>query len=212
MFAYILAAMHLGLRHAVTSEIQVYSTRPKVLGQAWHMGPRRAGPPRTGRRRRWPSSAITAPASPQEAPRLRSCTTASRQRSRTAASAPWASSTSGRGSATAVSPPDCAGPLEEYHYRNERLLEVQRNTSEALKTRISAFMLRAVASSVWEALEHYKLEACGDDRGGWSRRDRLPIRSSGGGDMTLPRHHHHHPLPATRRRRRHSRTEDDRQL
>ena len=29
--------MHLGLRHAVTSEIQVYSTRPKVLGQAWHM-------------------------------------------------------------------------------------------------------------------------------------------------------------------------------
>ena len=38
MFAYILAAMHLGLRHAVTSEtIQFYSTRPKVLGQAWHM-------------------------------------------------------------------------------------------------------------------------------------------------------------------------------
>ena len=37
MFAYILAAMHLGLRHAVASEIQVYSTRPKALGQAWHM-------------------------------------------------------------------------------------------------------------------------------------------------------------------------------
>ena len=106
--------------------------------------------------------------------------------------------------------PDCAGPLKEYPYSNERLLEVQHNTSEALKTRISAFMLRAVASSVWEALEHYKLEACGDDRGGGSRRDRLPIRSSGGGDMTLPRHHH--PLPGTRRRRRHSRTKDDRQL
>ena len=93
--------------------------------------------------------------------------------------------------------PDCAGPLKEHRneqllevqrntYRNERLLEVQRNTSEALKTRISAFVLRAVASSVWEALEHYKLEACGDDRGGGSRRDRLPIRSSGGGDMTMP--------------------------
>ena len=108
--------------------------------------------------------------------------------------------------------PDCAGPLEEYPYRNERLLEVQRNTSEALKTRISAFMLRAVASSVWETLEHYKLEACGDDRGGESRRDRRPIRSSGGGDMTMPRHHHH-PVPGARRRRRHSRTaEDDRQL
>ena len=101
--------------------------------------------------------------------------------------------------------PDCAGYLKEYPYSNERLLEVQHNTSEALKTRISAFMLRAVASSVWEALEHYKLEACGDDRGGGSRRDRLPIRSSGGGDMTM--------LPGTRRRRRHSRTtEDDRQL
>ena len=109
-----------------------------------------------------------------------------------------------------MSPPDCAGPLKEYPYRNERLLEVQRNTSEALKTRISAFMLRAVASSVWEALGHYKLEACGDDRGD-GRRDRLPIRSSsGGGDMTMPRHHH--PLPGTRRRRRHSRTKDDRQL
>ena len=97
-----------------------------------------------------------------------------------------------------MSPPDCAGPLEEYPYRNERLLEVQRNTSEAPKTRISAFMLRAVASSVWEALGHYKLEACGDDRGGGRRRDRLPIRSSGGGDMTMPRHQHH-PLLGTRR-------------
>ena len=144
MFAYILAATHLGLRHAVTSEIQVCSTRPKLLGQAWHMGPRRAGPPRgvvegLDLQYHYRPGVPTGGATP---PVLHYCTKASAHGPvRQAAEVPR----------TAVFPPDCAGPLEEYPYSNERLLEAQRNTSEALKTRISAFMLRAVASSVWEA-------------------------------------------------------------
>ena len=158
MFAYILAAMHLGLHHAVTSEIQVSSTRPKVLGQAWHMveglDPHGASSKAAQQYHYRPRVPTGGAGSMDQFDK--------RQRFR-----------DGR---VPAGLPDCAGPLKEYPYRNERLLEAQRNTSEALRTRISAFMLRAVASSVWEALEHYKLEACGGDRGGGRRRDRLPIR------------------------------------
>ena len=111
--------------------------------------------------------------------------------------------------------PDCAaGPLKEYPYRNDRLLEVQRNTSEALRTRMGAFMLRAVASSVWEALQHYRLAACGDgDRGGGRRSSVImSFRSSAdGNDMMMPRRHHH-PVLGNRQRTWYSRTQDERQL
>ena len=151
MFAYILAATHLGLRHAVTSEtIQFYSTRPKVLGQAWHMGPRRAGPPRgvvegLDLQYHYRPGVPTGGAAP---PVLHYCIKAEVRDRGVGSMDQFDKRQRFRDGRVPAGLPGCAGPLEEHPYRNERLLEVQHNTSEALKTRISAFMLRAVASSV----------------------------------------------------------------
>jgi len=158
MFGYVLAAMHFGLRHATTTSLMV-SNAKIAAAEAWHFV---AGLDPQGRAKAKSMGIHYTPIIPeggQSAPILHYCQTYSLEKHGTGGHYKFSKYEFER---KPMGTADCT-PMPKYKYDNSRVEAVQKDPNVPAEDQKHAYMLRAVASGLHEALSHYRTVACSPD-------------------------------------------------